>query len=270
MILKIWGARGSIPVCEKTKMKYGGNTSCVEVKVDDNIIIFDAGTGIRKLGDSLSLDENMDFHIFISHYHLDHIMGLPYFKPIHKAGNKINIYGHPDKLGLKKILTNVISPPYFPINMNNFVSEIEFMDTYGDQKIQISENVEVKTISNIHTDDGLYYKVCSQGKSISYITDVEVKAFEEEQALIEFIENSDLVIFDAAYTEEEYKNGKEGWGHSTWQMAVEIAKKACVKKLVLFHHSESRTDLEMDDIEKMAKKQFQDLIVAREGQVISV
>ncbi len=270
MILKIWGTRGSIPVSEKTKMKYGGNTCCVEVKVDNKRIIFDAGTGIRKLGDSLSGDENMDFHIFISHYHLDHIMGLPYFKPIHRAGNKINIYGHPDKLGLENILSNVISPPYFPIHINNFASDIEFMDTYGDQSIQISDRVEVKTISNIHTDDGLYYKVCSDGKSISYITDVEVKACEEEQALISFIEDADVLIFDASYTEEEYRNGKKGWGHSTWQMAVEIAKRARVKKLILFHHSDSRTDIAIDEIEAMAKGQFPDLIVAREGQVISI
>jgi phosphoribosyl 1,2-cyclic phosphodiesterase len=262
MKIKFWGTRGSIPTPGPKTVRYGGNTSCVQVELGgDSTIIFDAGSGIRELGNYLSeTQKRVKGHIFLTHFHWDHIQGLPFFAPAYQPENQFAIYGceqHDAKLG--KVLSDQMESVYFPVPLRRFGAGIQFQSL--DEGSYSIESFRVKTMYLNHPSNTLGYLVLHRGASIGYITDNEfigdVSAPEDGAVndrfdgynlkMIEFIKDADIIVIDAQYTKDEYKL-KKGWGHSHYENVLEITMAAQVKKCVLFHHDPVRSDEDIDKI----------------------
>ena len=267
--INFWGVRGSCSVSREDNLLYGSNTACIEISVGKTLIIFDAGTGINKLGERYK-NEHLNAHIFLSHYHLDHIQGLPFFSPLFSPNNSFTIYGETkNNTSVEKILTSIFKPPYFPLQLNNFGSKITFFDVDISEIITIGDNIQIEPFKLNHPGGSLGYKLIYNNKSIVYLSDIEHNNSLTSN-ISSFVNNCDLLIYDANYTNEEYFGKKDnspkiGWGHSTWEEGVKLAKIANVKQLVLFHHDINRTDEDMLEIECEAKTHFCNTIAAKEG-----
>ncbi|HCC07473.1 MAG TPA: MBL fold metallo-hydrolase [Clostridiales bacterium] len=262
--IKFYGVRGTYPVSDKNMIKYGGNTPCVYMKVAGKNFIFDAGTGIIKLGEEVNTKE-FDANIFITHMHHDHIQGLSFLKPLFLDENSnIKIYCKNYKEAtFESIIKAFLHEPLFPYNIDTSKAKHEFEPIESGDIIEFGD-IKVYTIQNNHPDGGLGYKVTYNNKSCCYITDYEVKE-ENIDELTNFIKGTDILIMDATYNKEEYKE-KEGWGHSTWEDVTHIAKDAKVKKLFLFHHKPTRTDRELNEIQKNARKILKNTFCAKEDE----
>jgi phosphoribosyl 1,2-cyclic phosphodiesterase len=266
--VKFWGVRGSIPTPGKDTCKYGGNTPCVEVRCGDKLIILDAGSGIRDLGNNLIKDMPLEANILFSHLHWDHIQGFPFFSPAFIAENKLNLFAEKklDKT-FESLMSGQMMYPHFPIALKDLDAYITFNELeYGDE-INFGD-VIIRTSRNNHSDGCIAFRIEYKGKSIVYATDTEHFAC-VDPILLEASRDADYIIYDATYTDEEYsgKNGraKTGWGHSTWQEGVKLAKAANIKHLVLFHYDPEHTDDIIDDIYAQAKKKFKNTIASYEG-----
>jgi len=268
MKIRFWGVRGSVPTPGENTVKFGGNTACVEINTSCGTpLIFDAGTGIRSLGFDYLKRENKSnvIHLFISHVHWDHIQGFPYFVPIYLADMEINIYSGAD---IRKEFSMQMSPPYFPVPLEELNSTIRF-HTVGGAGVEIGGAL-ITPVSLVHPQEVFGYTVYESGKTIVYSSDTEYAKENFEEAYIETVRGADALLFDAQYTPEEYYNNRIGWGHSTYEVATEIAKKAGVKKLVLFHHEPTHNDVAIESIEKKAQTLFPATVAAREGMTIEV
>ena len=270
--VRFWGVRGSIPTPGRETILYGGDTTCVEVQAGDELIILDAGSGIRRLGlDLLSRTEDQPIkgHIFITHTHWDHIQGFPFFTPAFIPENLFIIHGpHYDDKYLHQILAGQMATEYFPIPIDFMSAHLDFIGLSED-KMKIGK----ATVSSIHVNHpgiALGYRVDYQGKAVVFTgdhepyhffhadpikqlevngkilseetTDIERFAEKLDQKLVDFAQGADLLIFDTAYTYDQYQNGKKGWGHSYPEYAVKIAAQANAKALALTHHDPTDTD----------------------------
>ena len=259
MKIKFWGTRGSIPTPGASTLRYGGNTSCVEIRVsDDTLIILDAGTGLRELGKSLLTSSKgpIEGHILISHTHWDHIQGFPFFVPAFMPGNHFTLYGsrNLDK-SLEAALAGQMEHAYFPVRLDQLASGIHFKE-FGEDKMKIGP----ATVSHYHTNHPsvcLAYRVDCDGRSVVYATDNEPVDEElndqHERGFIKFAENADLLIHDAMYSYEEYQK-KHGWGHSYFEYAIKIAQAANIKRLALFHHDPEHDDDAIRAYEEFCQK----------------
>lgn len=275
--IKFWGVRGSIPTPGPSTVKYGGNTSCLEVRSEDKLFILDAGSGLRALGNSLlKRGGKIQASILISHMHWDHIQGIPFFPPAFIPGNSFVFYGaqEPDT-GLGDIIAHQMDPTYFPIQMSDMASKLEFINL-NEGKHYINGQL-VETIYVNHPGYAFGYKIHFKDKSIVYISDNEPFAIPAQaegkdsvigedgnQKLVEFIRGADLLIHDAQYTPEEYTSHKT-WGHSPYTYTVDIALKASVGQLVLFHHDPLHDDDMIDEI--LAKAED---IIKENGAILPV
>lgn len=271
--MRFWGVRGSIPSPGPETARYGGNTPCVEMRAGDEIFIFDLGTGVRELG-AATRGEPLNANIFISHYHYDHLQGLPFFGPIFDPRSRFTIRG-PTRNGrsVKEVLSGHMQQPFFPVTVEMvFRAQLEYQGFEAGDRLKLN-GVTVSAIEANHPGGNLAYRVDYRGKTIVYATDTE-HANDRDAQLIDFARGADVLIYDAMYTEDEYLgragSPKTGWGHSTWQDAVRIAGEANVGTLVLFHHDPTRTDDGLDDLLKLVKKQRKATIAAREGLVIKL
>jgi phosphoribosyl 1,2-cyclic phosphodiesterase len=253
MIIKIWGSRGSIPVSGKEYLKYGGDTTCVEIRTKSgDIIIIDAGTGIRRLGNQLADEKCFDLNFIFTHAHWDHLMGFPFFKPLYFKKFAIRMHGCPfHSKFVETILSKVMAPPNFPVKYSDITAQISYPDACPTE-FEIG-SVNVVPIALSHPNGGSGYKFIEDGKSFVFLTDNELGyihpgglPFED---YLNFSSGADLLIHDAEYTPEEYKTFID-WGHSVYTDALELAQQAAVKKLGLFHLNQERTDNEMDRIVK--------------------
>ncbi len=271
---KIWGCRGSIACADPEYQLFGGNTSCVEVNVGNKRIILDTGTGIRSLGKEIldkSPNDN-EFDIFLSHTHYDHINGFPFFMPIYNKTNKVNVYaGHLKKYNanLKDTLSDQMKAPFFPIGLDMISAQMKYNDFQAGETIKINDEVFIQTAELNHPNGATGYRVNYKNKSIAYITDTEHKIGEIDKNIVNLVQDSDYMIYDATYSDEEYIKFK-GWGHSTWQECLRIADAANVKYPIIFHHDPTHDDKYMLDIEKQARKINQRCIVARQGIMIDI
>jgi len=291
MFVTFWGTRGSISTPGRITEKYGGNTPCVSVRYDDTQIIFDAGTGIRNLGiellEEIKGDENPTLlHLFLSHTHWDHIQGLPFFLPSYHKNTKLIIYGsHRKERFLASILKEQMDFDYFPVSMSSFAADISIREM-DDKVMQIGPLVIGWQEQVYHPGGSVRYKIIINGSKIVYATDVELnrifdnlKDNETNENLareyMDFIQDADLLIADAQYTEEEYTE-KVGWGHSSVSVLLETAFKANVKQLAVFHHDPQHSDQFLDDLWMGTRSKYSsnerkmDVFWAREGMTLAI
>lgn len=251
MNIKCWGSRGSVPVSGKPYLKYGGDTTCVEViaKSGETIII-DAGTGMRNLGNSLVKRGITRFYLVFTHVHWDHILGFVFFKPLFSRKNKIFIQDRTfSGLSTKHILGKVMQKPFFPIDLNSLKADVKFDKTLNNEFYIGS--LKIETVPTSHSNGALGYKFTEGQKSFVFFTDHEIgfkhsgsKKFDD---YLNFSQDTDLLFHDAEYTNDEYKHTR-GWGHSSIQDVLDFSVKANVKKLGLIHLNRDRTDDQMDQI----------------------
>jgi phosphoribosyl 1,2-cyclic phosphodiesterase len=303
MKLKFWGTRGSIPTPGKKTVKFGGNTSCVSVEDDEELIIFDGGSGLRELG--IDLMKNKQFkdgftpltmHIFFSHLHWDHIQGIPFFKPMFIKRNQINLYGEKKvRTCLENTLKGQQQYPNFPISIEEICingATMNFTDMYPGQGVEINPYLHIFCTKLSHPDGVFCYKITSYDnpnsiankntKSIVYATDTEHRNVLDPR-LLKIALNADVLIYDAQYTPEEYSGQVGGipkfdWGHSTYEFGVDTALEAGVKRLVLFHHDPEHDDEAVGQIltrarervEKSKKSKDLDVVAAYEGMTLDI
>lgn len=251
MDIKCWGSRGSVSVSGDQYSKYGGDTTCIEIKAKSGeTIIIDTGTGIRRLGNSLIKRKITQYYLLFTHAHWDHIQGFAFFRPL--LFNKVKITIQDRKflnINTRELLNKVMEMPFFPIGLGDLIADIKF-DTALNDKFNIG-SVNIETIPTSHPGSGLGYKFIEDGKSFVFLTDNELgvdhPGGQGFDAYLNFSRNVDLLFHDAEYTRAEYKQ-KKNWGHSSIQDVLDLALKANVKKLGLFHLNQDRTDDQMDRI----------------------
>lgn len=271
MRVKFWGVRGSIATPSADHMKYGGNTSCVEVNVNDRIIILDAGTGVRLLGNCL-LQRNLKDYLFLqSHTHWDHINGFPFFGPVYQNDVNIKIMaGHLSECGgIEKVLSSQMCQPTFPVPFSELAANLSFTDFKSGDSFSLGDGINVRTAPLKHPDGGTGYRIECEGSSLCYVTDTEHVIGKPDEDILGLIEGADLVIYDSTYTDEEYPQFA-GWGHSTWQEGVRLCQAANVGQLAIFHHDPSHDDAFMDSVAREAFKTWPNAFVAREGMTVEV
>ena len=274
MQVRFWGTRGSIAAPGPNTARYGGNTSCVEVRASDGtVIILDCGTGARELGLHLAqtMPHPIRLHLFIGHTHWDHIQGFPFFVPAFLLGSELNIYAPIGfQRGLEEAMAGQMEYSYFPVKMRDLRSRIHFTEL--DEGFFRVGGVLVETQFLNHTAPTIAYRMTSDGATIAYATDHEpfwnasgrVSQHPGDERHIAFLKGANLVIHDAQYTDAEYRD-KVGWGHSSLEYAVDVALAAGVERLVLFHHDPAHDDAMMEQMEAMARAH-----VGRRGQALEV
>ncbi len=251
MIIRCWGARGSIPVSGAEYLKYGGNTTCIEVRTkDDQVIIIDAGSGIRKLGNKLLNENRYEYSLIFTHAHWDHILGFPFFKPIYIKGTHINMFGCPfTQESVRQMISRTMARPNFPVNFENVKAEFSYHGAC-DNSFAI-KSLRVTPILLSHPNQGIGYRFVEDDKSFVFLTDNELTFKHagglDYQDYLSFSSNADLLMHDAEFTEEEYKTTK-AWGHSVYTDALKLALEAQAKKFGLFHHNQERTDKALDEM----------------------
>ncbi len=259
--LTFWGVRGTLPVPGRKTVRYGGNTSCVSIEFPkDNFFIFDAGTGIKELSNYLISEKRAPIKatVFISHPHWDHINGIPFFTPLYAKGNRVEICGPPNgDMSMRGLISGQMDGVYFPINIKEFGATVSFHDL-GEERFAI-DTVEIQTMFLNHPGKCLGYRMDYKDRSICYVTDNEIypesnRLYNESYVnkLADFVSDTDALITDCTYTDEEYEE-KIGWGHSSISQVVELADRARVKNLCLFHHDPDQTDDDIDDKLEMAQ-----------------
>ncbi len=272
--VKFWGVRGSIPSPGPHTVRYGGNTPCVAMQVGGKQFIFDAGTGLHVLGQSLLPLMPLEGYIFFTHSHWDHIQGFPFFTPAFIHGNKFHIHGAiaPDGSTIEQRLNDQMLHPNFPVPLQIMQANLDFHDLTPGQTIKI-DDIIIDTAHLNHPGEAIGYRVNWHGGSVAYITDTEHFPDHLDKNVFGLAENADILIYDSTYTEDEYysqKSPKVGWGHSTWQEAVKMAQAANVKTLVIYHHDPSHNDDFLDHVGQQAAEKFPGAIMAKEGLVLQV
>jgi phosphoribosyl 1,2-cyclic phosphodiesterase len=267
--VRFWGVRGSIACPGPETVRYGGNTSCVEIRCGDHLLIMDGGTGLRELGSALLKNGPISADLFYTHTHFDHICGLPFFGPAYVRGNKIRLWaGHllPDHC-LEDVLCGMMMAPLFPVPMSLLSTQVSFKDFRHGEVLHPRAGIILRTGPLNHPNGATGYRVEFGGKSVAYITDTEHRKSGLDPNVLALIDGADVFIYDSTYTEAEYPSHLD-WGHSTWEEGVRLANAAKVKTFVIFHHDPGHDDAFMDGISGAAQKLRPSTIVAREGMVL--
>ena len=273
-VVKFWGVRGSVPTPGKDTVKYGGNTSCIEMQVGGKRLIFDGGTGIRELGKEMMQEMPVEAYLFFTHYHWDHIQGFPLFTPAFSKGNCFHIYGAipPEGESMKQHFIDRVLHYNSPIPLKGMQADLQFYELEHGQKMMLHD-IEIETGSLNHPNTAMGYRVTWNGRSAVYCSDTEHFSDRLDENVVHLARGADVLIYDAMYTDDEYhssKSPKVGWGHSTWQEAIKVAKAAGVKRVVIFHHEPAHSDDFLDRIGEKAKAVYPMAVMAIEGLVLPV
>jgi len=265
MKVKLWGVRGSTPTPERGNGRYGGNTSCVEIRLDNNtLIILDCGTGLRPLGKSLCSEfagRAIQGHVFLTHFHWDHIQGIPSFVPFYKKDNTFFFYSALYRAPkLRRTIEGMMGSPYYPVPMS---AQRRFFHL-GKKPLNIQGAVISSALLN-HPQGCAGYRIAADGSVFALATDTEPGSPGQDRALPNLVRDADLLLYDSQYTPQQSQNEKKGWGHSSWQEGVRLARQYGVKRLVLFHHDPDSDDAFVDGLVARAKKDFPDTIAGAEG-----
>jgi len=269
--VKFWGVRGSTPTPNQANLGYGGNTACIEVRLPNNeLIIVDGGLGVRNLGLSLLEEfpsQSMALKVFLTHFHWDHIQGLPFFPPLYNPANSISFHSFPSEDQIRETLTGQMTTPYFPVNFALLAAARDFVQI-SDEPIHCGE-LSVRAFALNHPQGACGYRIESRGAVVVVASDLEHGNPEYDEILRQNVEGADVLIYDAQFTPDEYPLRK-GWGHSTYTEGARLADEANVKQLILFHHDPAHTDTMLDRIVTDARKEFANTCAAREGTSIYV
>jgi phosphoribosyl 1,2-cyclic phosphodiesterase len=267
MKVKVWGCRGSLTTPGKETLRYGGNTTCVEVRMQDGrVFILDAGSGMRNLGNALVAGQELTMQLLLTHAHWDHLCGFPFFAPAYDPRCRITLCGGPAaQQSLKRYLQHQMKPPFFPVPFKGLRAQFDF----GSQFEPPAEGVSMPPFGGpdcqfvrlSHPDGGYGFKLEDRGKTFVFLPDNEL-SFQHEKSpdfaeYVDFCRGADLLFHDAQYTEEEYQRTR-GWGHSTYADALRLAREAGVKRLGLFHHDPGRTDDELDRQVEWCRQQLRE------------
>ena len=267
IIVRFWGVRGSLPTPGPATVRYGGNTLCLELRCGPHLLILDAGSGLRELGVVLAASgTTVDADILLSHTHLDHICGLPFFRPMFSSTARLRFWGGhltpPD--GIAEALRRSWRAPLMPDLDAAFRADLSFQDFKAGHTLSLHPGLSVGTVALNHPGVSIGYRIEWAGSSVCYITDNEHPAHGFDQNLLRFVAGTDILIYDASFTDDEYKS-RTGWGHSTWRAAADLADAASVGQLVLFHHDPGHDDSAMDEIARAVAARRPGSLTAMEG-----
>ena len=266
--VRFWGVRGSIACPGPRTVRYGGNTSSLEVRCGDEVLLFDAGTGIRYLGRALE-GRRLDADVFFTHTHFDHVCGLPFFRPLFEPQNRFRLWaGHlRGAMTLKRVLAEFMVSPLFPVPPEVFRSNLEYRDFTAGETLATPKGVPVRTSVLNHPDGATGYRVDYDGRSLCLVYDTEHVPGSLDRNVLALIEGAELVIYDAMYADDEYRR-YVGWGHSTWQEGIRLCREAGAKRMVVFHHDPDHDDEMLDGVAREVERALPGSVVAREGLVL--
>jgi phosphoribosyl 1,2-cyclic phosphodiesterase len=275
--LSFWGVRGSTPTVDPTTWRYGGNTPCLELSAPDGTqFILDCGTGLRTLGNRLAASgggPSAETHIFVTHYHWDHIQGIPFFAPLYAEKNQFHFYSFQSKFlgreSLKQVFEAQMAVPYFPVDLSAMNAKRKFQEVAGGDSFTIGQN-KITTRWLNHPQGCLGFRIETPAGTVVYATDNEPGNAELDTSLRELAAGADIFINDAQYAPEQLASTRRGWGHSSWMDGVRVAREVEAKTLVLFHHDPDSADRMVDTILKQAREEFDSVFAASEGMVITL
>ncbi|MGD2044680.1 MAG: MBL fold metallo-hydrolase [Gemmatimonadota bacterium] len=252
VVLRCWGTRGSIPTPGPETVRYGGNTTCFELRHAGQRLIFDAGSGIRPLGLDVVEKGPDTIHIFLTHFHWDHIQGFPFFAPLYDPEDSIKVVGPKQKdIDVQNLFAGQMGPIYFPVPYSVVAAEMEF-EHLNEGEYELGD-VRMEVMRVKHPSFVIGYRIHVGGKTICLVPDNEMEGDMYdvgpgwEKRIVDFVGDADVLVHDSMYTEEEYQR-RAGWGHSTFSQSVRLAEEAGVGQLLFFHHDPTRADDELDRI----------------------
>jgi phosphoribosyl 1,2-cyclic phosphodiesterase len=268
--VRFWGVRGSIACSGPRTARYGGNTSSIEVRCGARMLLFDAGTGLRYLGNSLA-STPIEADLFLTHTHFDHVCGLPFFRPFFQPQNRFRLWaGHlAEGMTLRRVLGEFMMSPLFPVPPQVFRARMEYREFKAGETLRPAPDIALRTATLNHPDGATGYRVEFGGRSLCYLTDTEHVPGAPDRNILALIDGADLVIYDSMYTDAEYDT-YVGWGHSTWQEGVRLCRAARAKRLAVFHHDPEHDDDLLDGIARVVEKQLPGSVVARDGLVLEL
>ena len=271
MRVKFWGVRGSTPTPQAENLRYGGNTSCVEVRLGDQIYIFDCGTGFRVLGHELEREfgaRPFSAHVFVSHFHWDHIQGMPFFRPLYDSpGSQFCFHSSNRTRSLEQVMAEQMASPYFPVNLDQMKARRDFYNIENG-RLPMDNGIQIKTAWLNHPQGCLGFRLETKEGVLVYATDNEPGDPEFDKGVRKLAEGADILIYDAQYLPEEYEARRRGWGHSHWREAVNVVMESGAKELILYHHDPDHTDAIVDKVVQQARNYYPNVRAAAEGMEI--
>ena len=268
MRVKFWGVRGSTPTPQAENLRYGGNTSCVEVRFGDHLYVFDCGTGFRTLGQQLNSEANgkpIAAHIFVSHFHWDHIQGIPFFRPLYENGrNRFIFHSSRRTRSLQRVMEEQMASPYFPVDTSEMKAQRNFYDI-EEGHTQFDDDASVRAMWLNHPQGCMGFRLETKEGVLVYATDNEPGDPVFDKNVRKLAEGADVLIYDSQYLPEEYEAKRRGWGHSHWREAINIVMQSGSKELVLFHHDPDHDDVVIDKVVQEARNYFPRVRAAAEG-----
>ena len=265
--LLVLGSRGSMACSDTRLLKYGGATSAFWLKAGGKNIFFDAGTGLLRSTELMA--EEQEMHVLIGHVHMDHIMGLAFWRPLFMPNKEVYIYSEQrDGMSIREQLDNFLRPPYWPVGIALWQGVKEYRDITVGETFDLGDGVTVSTMRSNHPNTSTIFRVDWDGKSVVYTLDYE-HSEESGKELAAFAKDCDLIIYDSTYDPEVYPE-KEGWGHSTWAEALKLKEAAGVKTMLLAHHEIDHTDTFLDALQNVLTELDKDVFLAKEGMEIAL
>jgi len=268
-----WGVRGSIPTPGPSTVRYGGNTICLEIRCDDRLIILDMGSGARLLGEALMADAKgagVEADVLMSHCHVDHIIGFPFFAPLFDERTRLRIYGDDAKgVTTEEALRRLLSFPLFPVEYDALPAALTHVSLAPMDRFELGP-VTVKTCALHHPGRALAYRLEHRGRALVHASDVEHEGDTPDPSLVDLCRGADLVNYDAMFTEGVDFDRHRGWGHSTWQAGVRLARAADVERLVCIHHGPGMSDVRLDAIWQDLRQELPRGVVAIEGMRVDL
>jgi phosphoribosyl 1,2-cyclic phosphodiesterase len=273
MRIKFWGVRGSTPTPQPENLRYGGNTSCVEVRLKNRLYVFDCGTGFRALGQDLRRESNgkpVSAHVFVSHFHWDHIQGIPFFGPLYdKPDNRFTFHSSSRTRSLQRVMEEQMASPYFPVGLSEMKAVREFVDI-EEGRLALDDDVTIQAMWLNHPQGCLGFRLETKSGTVVYATDNEPGDATFDKNVRKLAAGADVLIYDAQYLPEEYEAHKRGWGHSHWREAINIVLESGAKELVLYHHDPDHDDACIDKVVKQARDYYPRVRAAAEGMEIEL